>query len=216
MKHLAALLFMILPVDAFACGDAVCIVNPDGLSLPEHITFQETRAGAGPGFVVDDVLVLRGARFGERFAGQTVNAAGAHDVVTGAALSPLTILAGEKGQNLSVVSFRGVKVLNGYGPKGFPKRDAQGEGAIAILFDQDQAAISIDFRGGERGRADILFLRRDGVALEHIPVQPIGESSVGFLRSGNGADIAGVVVTNRDPQGIAIDSIRFGNAANLG
>lgn len=216
MRYLAALLFSVLPLPAMACGAAVCLVDPDSLALPDLITFDKARAGSGPGYLVDDVLILGGARFGERFAGQTLFTQGTHDAVTGAAFAPLTLLAGDAGQNLSVVSFMGVSVLNGYGHAGFPKRDAQGEGAIAILFDEDQSALTIELRGGEAGSAQVLFLRRDGTLLANIPVNPVGEFALGFERAQGGADIAGVVLNNTDPQGIAIDTIRFGNAPNLG
>jgi hypothetical protein len=216
MKHLAALLIAILPMPVLACGAAVCLVDPDSLALPRIITFDTTRAGSGPGYRVDDILILRGARFGERFAGQTLLTDGTHDVVTGPAFAPLTLLAGDAGQNLSVVSFMGVTVLNGYGHAGFPKREAQGEGAIAILFDEDQSALTIDLRGGEQGRADVLFLRRNGAVLARVPVTPVGEFALGFVHDQGKADIAGVVINNTDPQGIALDAIRFGKAPFLG
>lgn len=215
MRVLAALICLSLPLPAFACGAAVCLIDPESLVLPEIITFDDTRAGYGPGHPVDDVLALDGARFGERFAGQALGADGAHDVVYGPAFGPLTLMAGDPGQNLSVVNFMGVSVLNGYGQAGFPKRDAQGEGAIAILFDSDQSALSIDLRGGEAGQALVLFLRRDGSLLAQVPVSPLGEYNLGFTHARGKADIAGVVVTNTDPQGIAIDTIRFGKLPDL-
>lgn len=215
MRHLSAVILALLPLPALACGSAVCLVDPDSLILPEIITFDDTRSGYGPGYEVDDVLALSGARFGERFAGQTLSTTGPHDTVQGPAFGPLTLLPGAQGQNLSVVSFMGVTVLNGYGSAGFPKRDAQGEGAIAILFDRDQSALSIDLRGGEQGSADVLFLARDGTLLAQVPVSPVGEFSLGFIRMQSGSDIAGVVVNNTDPQGIAIDTIRFGKPPEL-
>lgn len=215
MKNLAALLLALVPLPAFACGGAVCLVDPDSLALPEIITFDDAHAGYGPGHPVDDVLVQNGARFGERFAGQSLHIKGTYDAVGGPAFGPLTLLAGAQGENLSVVSFMGIVVLNGYGSAGFPKREAQGEGAIAMLFDQDQSALSIDLRGGEEGTAEILFLRRDGTLLEQIPVSPVGEFALGFMRPDGHADIAGVVVNNTDPQGIAIDTIRFGKVPDL-
>lgn len=215
MKLFAALLFALAPLPALACDAAVCIVDPNSLALPDIITFDDTRAGFGPGYLVDDVLVLGGARFGERFAGQMLAARGAHDWVTGAAAGPLVLLPGAEGQNLSVVHFSGISILNGYGRAGFPKRDGQGEGAIAILFDRDQSALSLHLRGGEEGQADVMFLRRDGTLLAQVPVRPLGEFAYGFLRMQGGGDIAGVVVTNTDPQGIAIDTIRFGKTPDL-
>lgn len=216
MRQLVACILALLPLPVLACGMPVCLVDPDSLALPRIIDFKQTRSGAGPGHPVDDVLVLNGARFAERFAGQTLGVEGTHDAVEGPAFAPLTLLSGAAGQNLSVVSFMGVTVLTGYGPAGFPNRDGHGEGAIAFLFDEDQSAFSLHLRGGEQGSAEVLILRRDGSLLSVVPVSPVGERSVGFLRVQGGEDIAGVVLNNTDPQGIAIQTIRFGKALNLG
>jgi hypothetical protein len=215
MRYAATFLLALIPLPALACGAAVCVVDPDSLALPQVITFNDTAAGSGPGYEVDDLLTLPGAQFGERFAGQTLRYLDHHDRVQGPAFGPLVLLPGESGQNLSVVGFMGVNVLNGYGRAGFPKRDAQGEGAIAILFDSDQSALAIDVRGGEDGTAEALFLRRDGTLLAQVPVSPIGEFAIGFLRADGQADIAGVVLNNTDPQGIAIDTIKFGKTPDL-
>ncbi len=214
MRFLAAL-FVLLPLPAKACGQAVCIVDPLSLALPQIITFDETRAGFGPGHPVDDVLALPGARFGERFAGQSLGQAGTYDTVSGAAFGPLTLLPGMAGQNLAVVRFGGSAVLNGYASAGFPRREAQGEGAIAVLFDTDQSALSLHLRGGEDGSAEVMFLARDGSVLARNVVSPVGEFDLGFLRAGGAADIAGLVLTNTDPQGIALDTIRFGKTPDL-
>ena len=215
MNHLAALVLALSPTVALACGQPVCLVDPDSLSLTQIITFEGERSGAGPGFHLDDVLPLPGATFGERFAGQSVVMRGSHDEILGDAFSPLTMMPGAAGQNLSLVNYSGNTFLNGYGGAGFPKRDAQGEGAIAVLFDQDQSAFAIDLRGGEDGAALVHFFRRDGTFIGPVQVQPTGEFAVAFLRDKGHADIAGFVVTNTDPQGLAIDTLRFGKPPNL-
>lgn len=215
MIVLRALLFTLLPTGVFACGAPVCLVDPESLALTRVITFDDIRSGAGPGLLSDDVLDLDGAQFGERFAGQGLAAAGTHDQVIGAALGPLILLPGAPGQNLSVVHFYGNAVLNGYGPAGFPRREGQGEGAIAFLFDNDQSALSFALRGGESGAALAQFLRRDGSAISAVPIDPTGEFTLGFDRAGGIRDIAGVVLTNTDPEGIAIDTLRFGNPPDL-
>ncbi|NNE54042.1 MAG: hypothetical protein HKN30_16770 [Sulfitobacter sp.] len=215
MKRFLALLCLALPSGALACGAPVCLVDPDSLNLPQVITFDDVRSGAGPGHLFDDVLPLQGATFGERFAGQRITGPGPHDEVTGEAYGPLTMLPGAEGENLSVVHFSGNSVLNGYGVVGYPRRDAQGEGAIAVLFDEDQSALAFDLRGGEAGVAYVTFHRRDGSLIGQVPVEPTGEFSVGFLRSGGAADIAGFVLTNKDPQGMAIDTLRFGKTPEL-
>lgn len=215
MRKFISLLLAFAPGAVLACGAPVCLVDPESLVLPQIITFDDVRSGAGPGHYLDDILPLPGATFGERFAGQDVLVGRSHDEVTGDAFAPLTMLAGPDGQNLSVVHFSGSTVLNGYGAAGFPNREGQGEGAIAVLFDNDQSALAFDLRGGEAGAALVSFHRRDGTFIGQVPVQPTGEFAVGFLRTGGTADIAGFVVTNSDPQGIAIDTLRFGKPPDV-
>ena len=214
-RRLAALVLALTPGAALACGQPVCLVDPATLTLTQIITFDTVGSGAGPGRNLDEVLVLPGAAFGERFAGQSVTSEGDHDAILGAAQRPLSMLPGAPGQNLSLVSFYGNTVLNGYGAAGFPKREAQGEGAIAVLFDDDQSALAFDLRGGEAGAAQVSFLRRDGTLIGEVQIRPTGEFAVGFLRSTGDADIAGMVITNSDPQGIAIDTLRFGKPPDL-
>ncbi|KIN64438.1 hypothetical protein Z946_3329 [Sulfitobacter noctilucicola] len=215
MRQLAYLLALLTPSTVFACGAPVCLIDPDSLNLPQMITFDDLRSSAGPGHNLDEILALQGATFGERFVGQQTMESGTHDQITGDASAPLTMLPGAAGQNLSVVHFYGNTVLNGYGPAGFPKREGQGEGAIAVLFDSDQSALAFDLRGGEAGRALVAFHRRDGRLIGQVPVSPTGEFAVGFLRSSGAADIAGFIVTNTDPEGLAIDTLRFGKPPDL-
>lgn len=215
MKSLAALVLAFIPSVAWSCGAPVCLVDPRSLTLTKIITFDDMRSGAGPGLNIDDVLPLPGATFGEHFAGQILASRGPHDEVLGEAAAPLTILPGAAGQNLSLVHFYGNTVLNGYGAAGFPKRDGQGEGAIAVLFDADQSAFAFDLRGGEQGAAYINFFRRDGSFISNAAIEPAGEYPVGFLRSTGQADIAGFVLTNTDPQGLAMDTLRFGKPPDL-
>lgn len=216
MWFLRALFLLMLPRMALACGAPVCLVDPDSLGLTQIITFDDQRSGGGPGLLLDEVLIVPGARFGVHFAGQTVTALGPHDKVSGAATNPPVLLSGRGGQGLSLVNFYGNTVLNGYGPAGYPKREAQGEGAIAILFDHAQSAIAFDLRGGEGGRADVLFLRGDGSVIDTVTVEPTGEFAIGFVRHRGIGDIVGVVITNTDPQGLAIDTLRFGKPLEIG
>ena len=214
--RVAAVLALLLSTGAAnACDTGVCVVDPQSLGLTRIITFDELRSSAGPGHHVGDLLVLDGAIFGERFAGQTVSSQGDHDVIEGAALQPLTIIPGADGQNLSIVFFNGNNVLNGYGVAGFPKRDAQGEGAIAFLFDDDQSALAFQVRGGEAGNARVSFLARNGTVLATLDLPPVAEHAYGFLRATGANDIAGIVLTNSDPQGLAIDNIRFERAREV-
>lgn len=206
---------MIAAGAAKACGAPVCVVDPNSLSLTRIITFDDTKSGNGPGHLISELLVLDGAVFGEHFAGQTVQPNGDHDQISGPALPPLTVLPGAPEQNLSVVYLRGNNVLNGYGVAGFPKRKGQGEGAISFLFDEDQSSLAFDIRGGESGTAHVIFLSRDGMTIAALDLPPVGEHAYGFIRSNGAKDIAGVVLTNVDPQGLALDNVRFGKPPDL-
>mgnify|MGYP001800516515 CR=1 FL=1 len=126
-----------------------------------------------------------------------------------------TVLPGAAGEYLSVVYFNGNNILNGYGSAGFPKRQAQGEGAISFLFDEDQSALAFQIRGGESGRTEVVFLARNGAELARLNLPQVGEHDFGFIRADGNADIAGVLLTNEDPQGIALDNVRFGHAPDL-
>jgi hypothetical protein len=215
MRYLWMIPAILAAQSAQACDVPVCLVDPETLSLPRVITFDDARAGHGPGHPVPDLLVMDGAVFGERFAGQSLIANGDHDVIAGRAFAPLTVIPGAAGQNLSVVFFQGNKLLNGYGPAGFPRRNAQGEGAISFLFDEDQSALSFQIRGGEEGPAEVRFLTRNGELISTVNLPAPGEHAFGFVRANGASDIAGVTVTNSDPQGIALDNIRFGKSPDL-
>ncbi|WP_299916776.1 hypothetical protein [uncultured Roseobacter sp.] len=215
MRAMMILFFVLFGRAALACEAPVCLVDPEVLQLTRVITFEDTQSSQGPGHQVKDLLVLEGAVFGERFAGQVTVSEGDHDKILGEALSPLTIMPGEDGQNLSVVFLQGNNVLNGYGVAGYPKRHAQGEGAMAFLFDDDQSALSFQIRGGEEGAVVVVFYRRDGVVIMRMDLPPAGEHAFGFIRATGEADIAGVLITNTDPQGIALDNVRFEKTPEL-
>ncbi|MEE4188370.1 MAG: hypothetical protein V2I76_07975 [Roseobacter sp.] len=209
------MLCLLTSVRVHACETQVCLVDAESLQLPRIIDFDEARSTLGPGHIVQDLLVMQGAVFGERFAGQNVYATGHHDSVSGTPLSPLTVMPGASGQNLSIVYFDGNNILNGYGVAGYPKRHAQGEGAISFLFDENQSALAFQVRGGEAGGAEVTFFSRDGAVLSTITLPNAGESSYGFIHAQGAADIAGVLLTNTDPQGLALDNIRFGKSPDL-
>jgi hypothetical protein len=92
---------------------------------------------------------------------------------------------------------------------------AQGEGVIAVLYERDQAAIAFDVRCGKNGSTQVQFLRRGGSVIAQSTVRQLGEYAVGFHRQDDVPDIAGFVLMNTDPQGLAIDNIRFDQPANL-
>lgn len=200
---------------ALACERPVCAVPADSLILARHITFDDLPSGFGVGRKIDGILEQNGARFGERFAGQSLETDGDFDVVLGPARAPLTLLPGAPGEALGILRLMRTSVLQGHGPRGFPRTEAVGEGAIAVIFDHDQSALALDIRGGERGDARLSFLGRDGRVIDTHVIGPLSESTHGFLRLDDQSDIAGLIVTNTDPEGIALDNLRFDKAAIL-
>lgn len=213
---LRALILTLLPVPAFACDQAICRADPERLNLTQIITFDALPSGWDPGHPVDELLVMDGASFAERFTGQALGVDGDFDTVSGEALPPLTLVPGNPGQTFSITRSLGSNILNGYGPAGFPQVHAQGEGAIAVLFDEDQPALSFQMFGLENGFATIQFLRRNGTVIHTERVRHDGPIVLGFRRLGDISDIAGLVITNRDPQGVAIDNLRFSPPPVLG
>ncbi|MEO0937286.1 MAG: hypothetical protein AAFY38_03955 [Pseudomonadota bacterium] len=201
---------------ALACtGAPVCQVDPGTLALTRLIDFEGLQAGQGPGYLVDDIMAFDGARIGEGFVGQALVPNGDFDRVAGVPTAPLQLRSDPSGQTKSLVWVAGNTILNGFGPAGFPRRHAQGEGAIAILFENPQPAMEIDIRGGEAGGAMLQFLRADGTEITTLTLRNLGEGPLAFLRADGLSDISGVVLTNEDPQGVAIDNVRFGPPPDL-
>ncbi|WP_239113247.1 hypothetical protein [Shimia biformata] len=201
---------------ALACDTPICEVDPDTLGLDQVITFDDLPSSFGVGREVPEVLVRKGAQFGERFAGQILTFDGDYDRAAGGAMAPLTVLPGVKGQNLGILRLMATSVLHGHGPAGFPNPQAAGEGSVAILFDHDQSAVGFDIRGGEGGAAFVTFLKRDGTAIGSLTIAPLSEKEYGFRRSDDTPDIAGMLIENADPEGIALDNVRFREEVVLG
>ena len=202
------------PGSGNACDRPVCLIDPTGLHFGRVITFDDQPGNFGPGRSVEGILALPGASFGELFAGQTLTNETGFDLVTGPALPPLTLLPGTTGQNLSILRVTGATLLSGTGPRGFPMTIATGEGAIAVWFSGDQSILRLDLLGGEGGVAHILFLARDGRLIDQIDLSALGEGPIGFARNAPPmtdavADIAGLVISNHDPEGIALDAVAF-------
>jgi hypothetical protein len=207
--NLAALAVTLLPACAAACDAPVCLVAPETLRLGRQVTFDDLPAGLGPGRLVAGPLVAEGVRFGKGFAGQDRRADGPFDRITGPALAPLALLATPEAAIFSIIRLPDSNVLNGLGPLGWPRADATGEGAIAVLFDRDQAALRLDMRGGEGGTATVLFLARDGAVIASLVIGPLAEDSYGLRRRDGLRDIAAIVITNDDPEGIALDALAY-------
>lgn len=198
------------------CARPICEVPPDSLRFTKLIDFDDVTSSIGIGSRIDEVLVRDGAIFGERFAGQKRETQGDFDVISGPPQLPLTILDGGPGQTLGAMHLLGTIVLHGHGHRTYPRVEAVGEGSVAVLFDRDQPSLSFDIRGGEQGYASVQFLRRDGSLIDTLTLGPLGEDSYGFMRQNMQPDIAGFVLLNTDPQGVALDNLRFEGFEMLG
>ena len=105
----------------------------------------------------------------------------------------------------------------GVAPPGFPDRNGGGEGAVSILFDRDQSALGFRVASEPKpdepkpkGRILVAFFRRDGNLIAEVEVElewMLG--GYGFRRQDGVEDIAGISITNRDPQGVMIDDVIF-------
>ena len=155
---------------------------------------------------------------------------GRHDsLIATQADSPLRLVTGPDGQGLAVARHRGFGSNAAFpiGPDGFDRLSGRGEGSLAILFDQDQRAtgmlIHSDYpdplgtRPAPRGAVEVIFMARDGHVLGKV-ITPLieGITALGFQTASGQPLIAGVVILNTDPGGVAVDDILFARAALLG
>jgi hypothetical protein len=128
---------------------------------------------------------------------------------------------GDRRRNLSVAFHRGFgsNALFPLGKDGFPELTARGEGALAILFDRDQAALGLlahsdyaDPLGAipDPGSITLRLYTRAGKLIS-VHEQPLerGITAIGLRRTDGQPDIAGLTVRSTDPGGIAIDDILF-------
>ena len=143
--------------------------------------------------------------------------------------APLALIYGTPGQGLSVSFHRAFlsNALYPLGPRGYPEAEARGEGSAAFFFTQDSCAFALRLHteylddlgtnADHLGEVSLTFYGRDGQELGRITrAVPGGISSHGFQTDDGMARIAGVLVENLDPGGIALDDIRFGCIARLG
>jgi hypothetical protein len=180
-------------------------VSYGSIAVGQTIDFE----GLAPGTNYDSVLNFGGVKIGERFAGQTLSSSGNSDVLGGTPSSPLNVIAGATGKNVTIFDFFGTNVLAGLGPTGFPNFNAIGEGAIAILFDNDQSAFGFESVGGNLGDANFDFFARDGSLIGSLTPTGLGTDLFGFSREGGVNDIAGISIWNTDQAGIGFDNIIF-------
>lgn len=176
-----------------------------------------------------------GITVASHFAGQspavlTRRAGGRFDTLTRArASAPLMIETGPPGQGISIAQHRGFgsNAVLPIGPDGFDVVSGRGEGSLAILFDHDQAAVGLlvhaDYadplgvRAAPRGTVEVILLDRTGRVLAR-DVTPLSEgiTALGYGTRDDAPLIAGLVVLNTDPGGIAVDDILYARAAVMG
>ncbi|MES2318491.1 MAG: PEP-CTERM sorting domain-containing protein [Pseudomonadota bacterium] len=185
---------------ALAC--AVALNAQAGVIVDNSITgsvvnnFNAMATGAVAGLIVDV-----GARYGERFAGQTVTNVGGFDAVTGAPTS-LTLLANANtADNIGILLNGGSNVLYG------DLSSQIGEGAVSVLLGARSDVFGFNMVGTDGGNFLIEFFAADGSSIASI-TQGAMNSFFGFRTTG-GSQIWGVTITNTDPAGLAFDNVQF-------
>jgi hypothetical protein len=188
------------------------LIFPNQLNVTDRIDFNGVPLGNH-----NEIIVLSGASFGERFAGQIRSSNGVFDVLSGSPTRPLSLVAGAALRNLEIsdnpAGPAGNRVLDGLGPRGFPNFNARGEGSVAVLFGVDQSEFGLDILQADGGSAFLSFFRRDGSLIDRITLDDLTDGTVAFRRAGDVQDIAGFSIFNNDPGGLAFDNLRFNAVA---
>ncbi len=212
----AGLVALILMFATSVGASPINQVSYASLTGTEIITFDDIAGSAGAGTNYDATFVSGGAGFGERFAGQTLGAAGQFDTLSGSPSAGLNTLAGAPNQNLDVLTFSGTNVLTGLGNLGYPSFDAVGEGSFAVVFSTDQSEFGFQLVGGDGGSATIDFFARDGSLIAEIVVDNLANDFYGFSRDGGIKDIGGISITNNDGAGIGFDNLKHDVKSDVG
>ena len=190
---------------------------------------------AEPGYLLQAPHRGDGIRVASHFKGQTLGivtqSSGARfDTITNAqATAPLSLAMGPDGQGLAVAYHNGFGTNAAFpiGPDGFAVISGRGEGALAILFDHDQRATGflahsdyaapLGTRPARRGAIEVVFMSREGHVLARIEAGlEQGITALGFETASGAPEIAGLVILNTDPGGIAVDDILFARAPMVG
>ena len=198
---------------ALCCASAlpaqISQVTYTSLTGTEFIAFDGVVGGPSPGTNYDNVLVIDGVAFGERFVGQTLTPVGNFDQLSGTPTSGLTLLAGAAAHNLAFFTSPAGPVLSGLGTAGFPSADAIGEGAVSLLFSSDQSEFGFRLAGGNGGTASLGFYRVDGSLIQSIALNNLpAVSTFGFARDGGIPDIRGISIWNNDLTGFGLAALR--------
>ena len=217
-----------------AAAQQVSTLDYDALPplAPHRLSFDTLPAKRYPGYSFDHGIAFDGGRLGERLKGQTLrtripHGRGPHDVLTGAPDLPLAIVSARPGEgvSLSLHSAFGSMALYPLGPLKQPHPEARGEGAIAVVFAQDQCAFgfkvhteytsALGQNAGHRGDVTLTLYTRDGAVLARLALTP-PEGISGHCVFDPAARIAAATVENADPGGVSFDDMLFGCPAVTG
>jgi hypothetical protein len=197
------------------------------MRLDERQDFETLPHRPEPGFNLNQPLRAPGLSIASHFTGQPITTAqgptGApHDAPGhGTPSRPLALRTDPPGTNLSVAFHRGFgsNALLPLGPHGFGRLSGRGEGAAALLFDSDQSAFGLRLHtdyaaplgaARPRGTVTLHIYDRSGTLLARKILRPgPGPTALGYRTADNLPRIAGVLITNLDPGGIALDDILF-------
>jgi hypothetical protein len=221
-RLLVALIVLAPLVSVAVRPDSVQAIEPGIIPLPpDSVTFNtiHTFDGDTPG-PVDGVLSNLNIHFAERFVGQSLSAASGgggdlFDIPVGTPTNPLTPQPGAAGQNLVLVDRDGAGdiALAGIGPRGLPA--GAGQGAVAVQFDEDQAAVGFDIRDAQGGPLLLAAYARDGALLGTASL-PSADGPHVIGRAGGVTDMAGLLLFSIDPFGLSFDSFRFHTSEPIG
>jgi hypothetical protein len=188
----------------------------EGIVDFEDISLDNVLFALPAGVNFDGILNSGGARFAERFVGQSRETAMVwdvpHDSLSSTASGPLALQVGEPLRNVGVsdgTSCGPTNVLLTWGPLGYPDIWGAGEGSFAVLFECDQSEFGLRMCGGNGGSVTLNFFNRDGGLITTIMVYGLRDQVLAFRRAGGVKDIAGVSVHNHDIGGIGFDDIRY-------
>ncbi|MGB5324466.1 MAG: hypothetical protein WBN40_03440 [Pseudomonadales bacterium] len=204
-------LSLTLPV-AFTAHAAVVQVDPTTLTASNVVDFEDLGVPLGTLVGYNGTLVSGGVSFSERFAGQAVVEVSYYDTLTGAPVSPLTLAAnGLPGKNLTVGNLGGNTGLSGESSV-----MSLGEGAVAVLFTDDQSQVAfdvlgIDLDGGIGGTLFADIWARDGSLLNSFSIVMTGASalSFGFQTDDAAFEIAGITLASDDSGGVGYDNFIY-------
>lgn len=221
-RDAAVLLTLLLPGPVLADGVSLTLYPEH---LDGHLRFDSLPVRAEPGHVINQLYPGPDITLGSHFVGQTLGVRSGHDgrrhdtLTQSRAAVPLQLVPGPEGQSLSVAWHRGFSsmALFPLGPRGFPRLDARGEGALSMLFETDQTLIGLRIHSGyeaplgtaERpGAAHITCLDRAGRKAAGIDIPlAVGITEIGL--SFSPLPVAACTLSNTDPGGIAIDDLRY-------